>query len=170
MCASGVHDAKQIEKMLFSWLRRSFLLILHLNLPPQKQPASLAEKDNNTHGGLETSQKSSHTAHGLAGSASPSPCLCDVHVCRCVIHVRFVVSLELLYLWRFIRAECGWMWLTRIVPGFQSHLWLFCVHAQQVVRGHMCVCVLFSFYFKEASLNDSRLKRIKETAQRFSKY
>lgn len=85
--------------MLFSRLRWSFSLILELNLPPQNTEHPSRERQN-THGGLQRSQKSFHTAHRLTRSASHPPhppplscaCICDVHVCWYMIYVICVAS------------------------------------------------------------------------------
>ncbi len=130
--------------MLFSWLRWSFSLILELNLPPQSNEHPSRERQN-THGGLERSQRSSHTAHGLALLASAPLAVCafvicmfvDVchtsHVQHAVISVYIPEHVSFLYTgyvcFCTVCAKCRWMWLRQIFTELKSYSAFYvCMH------------------------------------------
>lgn len=142
--------------MLFSWLRWSFSLILELKLPPQSNEHPSRERQN-THGGQERSQKSSHTARGLTGSASTPwaartfvicmfvdilyGTLCVTCAARCdrylysYLSLCVYVPLNIMHTWLYVHERCRWMWLRQIFTELQSNCSFLCVHAKQLVAG-----------------------------------
>lgn len=131
--------------MLFSWLRWSFSLILELNLPPQKQRASLAGKTKHPRWAREISDELSHSSwtHWLCIHPLSCAYICDLHVydtlhvtCgarsnRCLyscLSLCMYVPLNIMHAWLCMHDECRWMWLDRYSQN-HNHIAVF-----------MCAC------------------------------